>query len=153
MPGIRVTGRVDKRISSDGRTALLIVEITELPGKPFAITMDTPGLGPFMADIQDLRIMALARGLHPGPPDIREPTTFQVGHSAARRGYTFLTFDEGLPSEITIATLDQNARQLAMFIERDVLSRMTPGERRAAARQARPLLLPNGGGKLILPGE
>jgi len=116
------------------------------------MTLPVAGLGMLLSLVNDLREAAGKKSLDTGMVSIREPKNFGVGNSPMRRGQVFLTFDEKLPTETTYAIKDQDGRQLALMLERDVLSRMTMEERREALKQPPPVLLPGlGGGKLLLP--
>lgn len=152
IPGVNILEAKSTRISADGKTAMVVFRISENGGIDFAVTIPVSGLGELASMIQDLRRQSVAAGIDPGATKLRKPRSFAIGNSPTHRGHVFVTFDEQTPHEETYVIADADARNLSAMVERDVLSRMTMQERRAAIGKAKPMLLPGMGSKLILPG-
>lgn len=149
VPAAHVTDCVARSISQDGTTAMMVFKIAD--GSRFALTVPVAGLAALRSLINDVCDDADKAKLHRGMAQMKRPQNFEVGHTDQIRGHVVVSIDPRLASEQLFVMPDEAGLQMADMLQKDILGRMSPADRAARAKNAKPFLLPQR--TLIVPGR
>lgn len=154
IPAAHIVKGEATSISTDGTRGMLVFTIED--GSRFAVTVDVGGIAAVQSMVADLARQARSRQLGIGNVPLRYPKEFAVGSAPEIRNHVAVRFDPDGEIEEMFMLPDTMAQALAAMIEKNVLSRMSMADRRAALAAKSPgLVLPGlpGGKKIILPGH
>lgn len=140
IPAAHVTDCVARSISHDGTTAMMVFKIAD--GTRFALTVPVAGLAAFRSLVNDVCDDADKAKIGRGMAQMKRPQNVEVGHTDQVRGHVVIAIDPRLPSEQILLLPDEGGLQMADMLQKDILGRMSPAERAARVKNAKPFLLP-----------
>ncbi len=151
MPAAHIVQGEATSISTDGSTGMMVFTIAD--GSKFAVTIDVSGIAPLLSMVGALARQARSRRLGIGNVALRYPKEFAVGSAPEVRNHVALRLDPDAEGEEMFMLPDAMAQAMAAMIDKNVLSRMSMEDRRAALQKNTKLVLPGlpGSKKLILP--
>lgn len=163
MRAVHIMNGVSQSLSTDGEAAMLVFDIASTAvaadgaeahtGKTerFAITLPTAALKVLRGMVSDALTMAEQRNVGTGNMTLRPVEAVSVANVGNIRNHVGLILNPGKETEVAYLIDDRLALQVADGITQNVMSRMSPEDRRAMMRGAAPLILQSAP-KLIVPG-
>lgn len=139
-PIAHLTEIVATAVSTDETMAM--IKFKDAQGKEAILTMPVERLQSLQHVCTVMRRKITRRSMPVSDMSLQPVKSFKIGETNAR-GITALMLDEFEPTEAVYVMHDQDAMRLAEELERSVLSRMTPEERRQAMLKKSPLILPD----------